>query len=89
MTVKSLKVREVLSKGMTESLKEKNQDEMPVRNEVLQTICNLNKIKRRLADTELDYDLAIKTIEKVDEVKIQEFTFNEIKAITYSILFLL
>lgn len=70
LTLKSLKVRQTLSQGLYDSLQGEKMKEINglVREEVRTLIVNMNKIKRGLADVEIDYDLAIKSIEKIGEV---------------------
>ena len=66
-------MRNVLTKGLLDNLFEENSSKIKVKvadlnlkKETFDIISNLNKIKRGLADTELDYDLIIKVLEKID-----------------------
>ncbi|CDW84473.1 small subunit processome component 20 homolog [Stylonychia lemnae] len=96
LTVKSLKVRNLLSKGLLDNLFVEDSDNLKVsipdlkmKRGTIEIICNLNKIKRGLADTELDYDLIIKTLEKLDINHFRTITHYDLRQISYSVLFLL
>lgn len=63
---------------------------MGIKTDTIEAICNLNKIKKGLADVELDYDLIIKTIETINnEVTLNKMSNIELRSISYSIIFLL
>jgi hypothetical protein len=63
-----------------------------IKPEVLETVTNLNKLRRGAADMELDYDLVIKTIKSIIESE-DEFSDKlkplELQIISYNILHLL
>lgn len=81
--MKNLKVRETLCFALLDNASKID----CVREEVMQSILNLNKIKRGLADVEIDYDLAIKTIEQIERTGLYKLSAFELKTFTYSILF--
>ena len=55
----------------------------------MEAVSNLNKIKRGIADMELDYDLAIKTLDQVLNSNLFETLSSlELSVITYAILHL-
>lgn len=88
MSLKSLKIRNTLSSGLIECLDGKIEGDT-VKKEVREVVGELNKLKRGLADMELDYDRIIKTIQQLLEVSLDKFTQNELHVMTYPILFLL
>jgi hypothetical protein len=52
-----VRIRNTLSEGLAECMSEKG-----IKQEVLDIVVSLNKLKRGAADLELDYDTVIKTI---------------------------
>ena len=68
---------------------ESGKAKVDIKKEIFEIIANFNKIKRGLADVELDYDLIIKTIEKIDANQLSQMSHFGIRSVSYSILFLI
>ena len=86
MSLKPLRIRTALAQGLQSSLPNK------LKPEILETICNLNKLKRGAADLELDYDTVIKTIQGLLESKdvlSQTLTPLELQAVSYQVFHLI
>jgi hypothetical protein len=56
---------------------------------VVQIVRSLNRLKRGVANMELDYDLIIETIENILKSDLGNLTIMEISAVTYNIVFLI
>lgn len=85
MHVENPKVRSQLAQGLQRALTGSSL----LGEECLAQICQLNKVKRGLADLELDCDKAIAAIQFISEQKILEkCACHELNLITYSIIFL-
>jgi len=88
LSLKSLRIRNSLSIGLQSSLTTRGK----INPDVLDIVCNLNKLRRGAADLELDYDSVIKTIQQLIEAQdvLEGILSNiELQAISYSVMFLL
>ena len=87
LQLRSFKVREILANGLQETLSGTG----CLDDETLQLVKDMNKVKRGLADMELDYDKTLAAITSVRTMEIEVSPENmlKIEALSFNILYLL
>jgi len=86
MVMKGKRSREEMSNGLAGVLGEGGKHSGLLLNQTLHIIKNLNKLKRGVADKELDSDNIILTIKQFIQPQTTEFTSIDLSAIAYCIL---
>jgi hypothetical protein len=89
--LRNLRVRRTFSEGLIQAIPKAKSiaGEETISLDVLELIGNLNKLKKGVADLELDYDSAIGAIQKLVGLSPESLNFLELQSITYNVLYLL
>ena len=88
MHIRNPRIRRLLAEGLQKAVESQPHIIAMVSSDSLSIIVKLNKLKRGLADLELDCDTTIQTLQVILDQNFDDRTLLEISALTYNILFL-